>query len=93
MGVIAWVRRLLERDDGYEPDPDEVVTAGHVQLTLRPVGMHELELAGLHAHAVEERAPHFGVARARILCFAPDRDAVAAVVERVMTDYQGDGSP
>ena len=86
MGPREWIRRLMESDDGYEEDPDEIVTVGTVNAALAQIVVSELEAAGIHAQAVEQRAAYAGVVNTRILCFARDRDAAMEIIDRTLTD-------
>ena len=75
----------MAADDGYEPSADEVVTVGYVNVAVSPLVVTELQSAGIRAEAVEQRGAYGGpVVKARILCFAPQRDEAAAIIDRVL---------
>ena len=46
VGLVRWLRNKMEADDGYEPDPDEIVTVAHVSLILSNMVVAELERRG-----------------------------------------------
>jgi hypothetical protein len=76
----------MEADDGYEEDPDAVVTIGDVHPSVAQIVVTALEAAGIRAEAVDQRAGYRGAGRARILCFARDRDAAAAIIDEMFAD-------
>jgi hypothetical protein len=82
MGLGRWLRKTMQADDGYEPDPDEIVTVGYVSLTLSNIVVTELKDAGIRAEVVEQRLGYHGPAQARIMCFARDREAAATIIDR-----------
>jgi hypothetical protein len=90
MGPREWIRRLMESDDGYEEDPNEIVTVGMVNAGLALIVVSELEAAGIHAQSVEQRAAYAGVMTARILCFARDRVAAIEIIDRILADGSND---
>ncbi len=85
MGLGRWLRRKLEADDGYEPDPEEIVTAGHVNLALSGMVATELKAAGIRAEVVEQRVGYHGPVQARIMCFAKDYEAAATIIDQLLT--------
>jgi hypothetical protein len=76
----------MEADDGYEEDPDAVVTIGDVHPTVAPLVVSALAAAGIRAESVEQRSPYRGPVRARVLCFARDRGAAAAIIDEMFAD-------
>jgi|KBSSwiStaDraftv2_1062776.scaffolds.fasta_scaffold2135282_2 hypothetical protein len=82
MGLGRWLRNKMEADDGYKPDPDEIVTVGYVSLAVSNIVLTELKAAGIRAEVVEQRLGYHGPAQARILCFAGDREAAATIIDR-----------
>jgi len=82
MGLGRWLRNKMEADDGYKPDPDEIVTVGYVSLTVSNIVLTELKAAGIRAEVVEQRLGYHGPAQARILCFAGDREAATTIIDR-----------
>jgi len=86
MGVVRWFRTKMEADDGYEPDPEEIVTVGHVNLALSGMVVNELRAAGIRAEVVEQRVGYHGPAQARIMCFAKDHEAAATLIDELLAD-------
>ena len=82
----------MEADDAHEEDPDEVVTVGYVHAGFGQLVVARLAEAGIRAQAVEERAAYRGVGRARVLCFAPDRDAAAALIDEMFADNEAESA-
>lgn len=76
----------MEADDGYEEDPDAVITIGDVHPTVAPLVVSALAAAGIRAQSVQQRAAYRGPMRARVLCFARDRDAAAAIIDEMFAD-------
>ena len=52
MGLGRWLRNKMEADDGYKPDPDEIVTVGYVSLAVSNIVLTELKAAGIRAEVV-----------------------------------------
>ena len=92
MGLGRWFRRVLEADDGYEPDLDEIVTVASVSFALAPMVVTALEEAGIRAEAVPQRHAYGATIKARILCFERDRAAAMRIVDGIF-DPAGDGQP
>jgi hypothetical protein len=86
VGLGGWIRHIMEADDGYEEDPDSVVTIGDVHPALAPLVVSALGEAGIRAESVQQRAAYRGPMRARVLCFARDRDAAAAIIDEMFAD-------
>ena len=76
----------MESDDGYEPQADEIVTVGYVNIALSRIVVAELEAAGIRADAVEQRGGYGGPIKTRILCFAQDQDAAVAIIDRIFAE-------
>ena len=74
----------MEADDGYEEDPDEVVTVGHVHPTVAPLVVSALAAEGIRAEMVEQRPAYRTLNGSRILCFARDRDRAAAIIDEML---------
>jgi len=82
----------MEADDGHEQDPDEVVTIGDVHPTVAPLVISALADAGIRAEAVDQRAAYRGAGRTRVLCFARDRVAAAAIIDEMFADDEGEST-
>ena len=76
----------MEADDGYEPSPDEVVTVGYVNTALSQIVVTKLRDAGIRAEVAEQRAGYGAPVKTRILCFADQRDAAAAILDEMFDD-------
>lgn len=74
----------MEADDGYEPDPEEIVTVAHVSLLLSGLVAAELKAAGIRAEVVERHVGYHGPVQAGIMCFAKDRDAAATIIDQLL---------
>ena len=86
MGLGRWLREKMEADDGYEPGVDEVVMVGRVNLALSGMVLTELRAAGIRAEIVEQHVGYHGLIQANIMCFATDREAAVAIIDRVLVD-------
>ena len=84
MGIGRWVRDHLDHDDGYEPDPDAIVTVAEVGVVAAAVIVAELAAAGIEARTVELHVGYHGLARSHVMCFERDRDAAVAIVDEVL---------
>ena len=84
MGIGQWVRDHLDHDDGYEPDPDAVVTVAQVGVVAAALIVAALEAAGIEARAVELHVGYHGLARSHVMCFARDREGAVAIVDEVL---------
>ena len=82
----------MEADDGYEQDPDAVVTIGDVHPTVAPLVVSALASAGIRAEAVEQRAAYRGAMRARVLCFARDQVAAAAIIDEMFAEDEAEST-
>jgi hypothetical protein len=73
----------MEADDGYEPSPDEIVTVGYVNIAVSQIVVTKLREAGIRAEASEQRAGYGAAVKTRIMCFADQRDAAAAIIDEM----------
>jgi hypothetical protein len=88
VGLVRWLREKLEADDGYEPGADEVVIVGRVNLALSGLVVTELRAAGIRAEVVEPHAAYGGSVQAGIMCFATDREAAVAIIDRLLVNAE-----
>jgi len=84
MGIGRWVRDHLDHDDGYEPDPDAIVTVAEVGQLVAPVIVAALQAEAIEARAVELHVGYHGLARMHVMCFARDCEAAVAIVDEVL---------
>lgn len=84
VGLLRWLRDTMEADDGYEPGADEVVMVGRVNLALSGLVVTALREAGIRAEVVERHSAYHGSIQAGIVCFATDREAAAAIIDRLL---------
>jgi hypothetical protein len=84
MGLGRWLQDRLDHDDGYEPDPDAVVTIAEVGLVAATVIVAALDAEGIEARAVELHVGYHGLARSHVMCFERDREAAVRIVDEVL---------
>jgi hypothetical protein len=84
MGLGRWLQDRLDHDDGYEPDPDAVVTVAEVGLVAAALIVAALEAAGIEARAVELHVGYHGLARSHVMCFQRDRADAVRIVDEVL---------
>jgi hypothetical protein len=82
--VVQWVRRLMEADDGYEPDPDRVVEVANVGPAVGGFLAGELRDAGIHAVLTERYPTYGGVLRYTISCYEPDRERAIEIIDAAL---------
>ena len=76
----------MEADDGYEENPDDIVTVGHVHPTVAPLVVSALAAEGIRAEAVEERPAYRTLSGSRVLCFARDRDRATSIIDEMLAE-------
>lgn len=89
MGLGRWLLGKLDHDDGYEPDPDEVVDVATLDVGHGAMAVARLAQVGIRAQRFERRLGYYGPPKTVIMCFARDREAAAAIVDEVMRDVPG----
>jgi hypothetical protein len=86
MGLVQWLREKMQGDDGYEPDPDQVVTVAHVNAAFAGLITDELNANGIQAHVVEQHVGYHGPLQTGIMCFERDRARAAEIIDRQLAD-------
>jgi hypothetical protein len=82
--VIEWVRRVMEADDGYEPDPEKIVEVANVGPAIGGFLVGELRDAGIPALLAERHPTYGGVLRYTIACFEPDQARAVAIIDAAL---------
>lgn len=81
---MQWVRRVMEADDGYEPDPARVVEVANVGPSVGGFLVQQLWQAGIRAELAERYPTYGGVLRFSIFCLEADRERAVEIIDAAL---------